>query len=198
VGAKSETRLLALGLRTIGDIAARPREWLTQQLGPQGTHLWALSQGEDARMVEPDRERKSIGAEDTFDHDIADAAALRPHIHSQAERVAARLRALGHRCRTVQLKVKLADFHLITRRATLPDPTDDGERLYRVALALLGGIAPQRVRLTGVSAEGLEAAAQLSLFASQSGKRQALNSVIDSVTQRFGDGTLTTADLLHK
>lgn len=197
VGAKSEERLLALGLRTIGDIAARPREWLQEQLGPQGLHLFALSHGIDAREVEPDRERKSIGAEDTFEHDIRHMEALHPHIHSQAERVAAGLRADGRMCRTVQLKVKFADFRLLTRRVTLRDATDDGEQLYKTALELLAGIHPAPIRLTGVSAEGLEAAAQLSLFApATNGKRRALNAVLDSVTERFGDGALTTADRL--
>ena len=198
VGAKSEERLLSLGLRTIGDIASRPREWLEQHLGAQGLHLAALSHGIDARVVEPDRERKSIGAEDTFDRDVRDWEALRPHLHSQAERVAARLRADRRMCRTVQLKVKLADFRLLTRRATLRDATDDGEQIYRVALELLAGLNPAPVRLTGVSAEGLEPAAQLSLFAPVNGKRRALNAVLDSVTQRFGDGVLTTADRLDE
>ena len=88
-------------------------------------------------------------------------------IHAQALRVARRLRQAGLRARTVQLKLKRADFTLVTRRATLDEPTDDGQLLYREAAALLAREPARPTRLTGVSAQNLVAAAapQLGLFA---------------------------------
>ena len=99
--------------------------------GPSGRALWEQANAIDPRPVIPDRDAKSIGAEDTFDEDLSGVEALAPRIHAQALRVAHRLRRAGLRARTVQLKLKRADFTLVTRRATLDEATDDGQVLYR-------------------------------------------------------------------
>ncbi len=68
--------------------------------------------------------------------------------------MARRLRRAELKTRVVQLKVKLADFTLVTRRTTLPEPTDDGQTIYHAALELLSRVdTPKRIRLTGVSAQ---------------------------------------------
>ena len=97
-----------------------------ERLGQLGRHLWTLSQGIDDREVVPDRRAQSIGAEDTLLEDTADLEALRTQIHAQAVRVGARLRQAGLRARCLQLKLKQHDHRLLTRRVTLPAPTDDG------------------------------------------------------------------------
>ena len=66
VGAKGEQRLRALGIHTVGELAARPEKLLVQHLGEGGRHLWQLAHGEDDRAVVPDREAKSISTETTF------------------------------------------------------------------------------------------------------------------------------------
>jgi DNA polymerase-4 len=146
----------------------------------------------------PDREAKSVGAEDTFETDLDGAEALRPHLHAQALRVGRRLRRAGLRARGVQLKLKLADFTLVTRQATFEHPTDDGQALYRAACELLArNPPPQPVRLTGVSAHGLEpaVAVQTSLLAPPPSPRDALNKALDAINTRYGAETVTTADL---
>ncbi|MCC6806872.1 MAG: DNA polymerase IV [Deltaproteobacteria bacterium] len=202
VGPKTEERMRTLGLKTIGDVAARGAKWLDEYLGSGGVHLWELSQGIDARAVESDRAAKSIGAEDTFEHDIAIGEALHPYIHQQALRVGVRLRKHGLKTRVVQLKLKLADFQLLTRRKTLDAPTDDGQALYQEALALLER-APsgKRVRLTGVSAQDIgETGGQVELFATaktlQSERRGKLNKALDKIAEKFGSDAIATADLL--
>jgi len=80
-----------------------------------------------------DREAKSIGAEDTFDEDLAGTDALLPHVHSQALRVDGVCARAGRKTTVVQLKLKLADFTLLTRQTTLHEPTDDGQAIYRAA-----------------------------------------------------------------
>ena len=127
IGPKSAPRLAALGLRTIGDLARMDPEALERRLGPGGRELWERACGIDPRPVVPDREAKSIGAEETFDDDLAGAGELGPRIHAQALRVGARLRRAGLRARTVQLKIKYADFKIVNRSATLAEPTDDGQ-----------------------------------------------------------------------
>ena len=197
-GRKLEAKLRAMEMATIGDLARRGRERLEQRLGETGRDLWELSQGIDPRPVVPDREAKSIGAEDTFEEDIAAPEELRPHIHAQALRVGERLRRAGLRSRCVQLKLKLDDFQIVTRRTTFAAATDDGQALYRAAMELLRAHPPAApVRLTGVSAQSLEpaAAAQLGLFGGAPTAADKINVALDRITEKFGSGALTTADL---
>jgi DNA polymerase-4 len=196
VGRKTEALLLGLGIRTIGDVAARDGGWLEDRV-PGGRDLWELANGIDPRDVVPDRAAKSIGAEDTFGEDLRGLEALRPHVHGQALRVGRRLRQAGVKTRVVQLKIKLSDFTLLTRRTTLPEPTDDGQEIYRVALQLLAANPPPRpVRLTGVSAQGLgEGRGQMPLFDAERARATRLNAALDRIAERFGTDAVTTADL---
>jgi DNA polymerase-4 len=201
VGPKTEEQLKRLGLTTIGELAQRDPQALVRQLGPGGQHLWELSQGIDLRPVVPDREAKSVGAQDTFDEDLFGLEALKPHLHSQALRVGRRLRRASLKAWAVQLTVKYDDFESLTRRRTLEEPIDDGQRLYREALSLLEKVdLSRRVRLTGVTAQEFEAPkAQLALFAPE-GKPadervQRLNAAIDRIGDKYGTRALITADL---
>jgi DNA polymerase-4 len=198
VGPKLEARLRAMEITTIGDLARRGLERLEQRLGAAGRELWELSQGIDPRPVVPDREAKSIGAEETFEEDLSTVQQLQPHIHAQALRVGERLRRAGLRARCVQLKLKLADFKLVTRRTTFAEATDDGQALYRAAAELLRAHPPAApVRLTGVSAQSLEAvdATQMGLFAAAPTAADRINRALDKITDKFGSGALTTGDL---
>jgi DNA polymerase-4 len=195
VGPKTEALLFELGLRTVGQIAAADPDWLGRRVSG-GRDLWELACGIDPRRVVPDREAKSIGSEDTFDEDVAGKEALLPHVHAQALRVARRLRQAGRKTSVVQLKLKLADFTLLTRRTTLPEPTDDGQVVYRAASALLQAERlSKRVRLTGVSAQSLVMhGGQMTLFDSDR-RAGRLNAALDRIHEKFGPAVLTTADL---
>jgi len=196
VGRKTEARLLELGFRLVGDIAAADPDWFNRRV-PGGRDLWELAQGIDPRPVVPDREAKSIGSEDTFDEDLAGIEALSPHLHAQALRVGRRLRGAGRKAGVVQLKLKLADFTLLTRQQTLPQPTDDGQALYRAAMVLLQAERlTAKVRLTGVSAQSLSAGEQLSLFG-RDRRVGVLNATLDRIAAKFGDGAVTTADVVN-
>jgi DNA polymerase-4 len=198
VGPKTEARLKLLGIKTIGDLARCEAGYLERKLGASGAHLAALSHGVDPRPVVPDREAKSVGAEETFNEDLEGAETLRPHLHAQALRVGRRLRRAGLRARGVQLKLKLADFTLVTRQATFEASTDDGQTLYRAVSELLDRNLPaQAVRLTGVSAQSLEAThpVQTSLLAPPPTPRDVLNRTLDAINTRFGTGAVTTADV---
>ena len=198
IGRQTEAALRPLGLHTIGDLARRSPEWLETRV-PGGRHLWELSQGIDERVVVPDRAAKSIGAEDTFDEDLQQQE-LAPHIHAQALRVGRRLRRAGVKGRVVQLKLKQSDFSLLTRQSTLPDPTDDGQTLYRMAMELLGRLRlPGRVRLTGVSAHELGGGAgerpQLALFSAAPTRADRLNAALDRISAKFGSSAVAPADV---
>jgi DNA polymerase-4 len=110
--------------------------------------------------------------------------------------VGRRLRSAGRQAAVVQLKLKLADFTLLTRQTTLSEPTDDGQTIYRTVSSLLRREKLDgKVRLTGVAAHGLAGGGgQLSLFG---GDRRAgrLNQALDRIANKFGDGKVTTADV---
>ncbi|HME92385.1 MAG TPA: DNA polymerase IV [Myxococcaceae bacterium] len=197
VGKKTESFLLGQGIRTTGDLAAREPSWLEKRLGSGGRHLWDLSRGVDPRPVVPDRLAKSVGAEDTFDEDRRGIAELTAAIHAQSLRVGRRLRRAGLKSAVVQLKVKFSNFKLVTRRTTLEQPTDDGQQIYRTAIALLERLDPdQKIRLTGVSAQGLRRGSeQLSLFDPQPRRGDLLNAALDRIAEKFGAGAISTADL---
>ena len=198
VGRKLEQQLRGWGIATIGDLAARRPEWLAERLGIIGPHLWQLSQGLDEREVIPDRKAKSIGAEDTFEEDLEGPEAVRMAIHAQSLRVARRLRRAGLKGSVIQLKVKLADFTLVTRQTTLAAATDDGQEIYRTAMDLMSRLNPlKKMRLTGVSAHGFERAAdQLQLFSHRPNRAQKLNAALDEISRKFGSDAIQPADLL--
>jgi DNA polymerase IV len=197
IGPKSAKIFDAMGIATVGELAARGLAFLEQRFGPGGRDLWERARGIDPRPVVADRDAKSVGAEETFDEDLRGPEALRPRVHAQALRVAHRLRRAGVRARTVQLKLKRADFTIVTRRVTLDEPTDDGQTIYREAARLLEREPPRPTRLTGVSAQNLVAAAppQMGLFAPPPRPTDALNRALDKITSRFGTAAITTGDV---
>jgi DNA polymerase IV len=209
VGHVTEEALRKVGVATIGDLARTPDAALAGAIG--ATHardLRALALGDDPRDVVPDEAAKSIGAEDTFGEDLADVPALERELLSQATRVGRRLRTAGLAGHVVTLKVKYADFTLVTRRTTLERATDDDRALYGAARALLARVdLALPVRLTGISVSGFAGErerGQLDLFgggapdpsvAEEEGKRRALNAAVDRLADRFGEGSVVPADL---
>jgi DNA polymerase-4 len=209
VGHVTEEALREIGIATIGDLARTPDVALAAAVG--ATHardLKALAVGEDPREVVPDEAARSIGAEDTFGEDLHGAVALERELLSQAGRVGRRLRAAGVAGRVVTLKVKYADFTLVTRRVTLERPTDDDRAILAAARGLLARVDVARpVRLTGISVSGFAAGAergQLELFGGpagaepeppEDGRRRALNAALDRLHDRFGEGAVKPADL---
>jgi DNA polymerase IV len=197
VGPRTDEQLQRLGLRKIGDVARADPVWLDAQLGSTGPWLHDLANGIDPRRVEPDVEAKSVGAEETFDDDL-EGEELLPFIHEQALRVGARLRRAGVKARSVQLKVKYADFRVVTRQETLEAATDDSAEIFRVAARLLGKVEAHPIRLTGVHAADLRTGApQMGLFDGDRKKREALNRSLDAITEKFGGDAILPADLLE-
>jgi DNA polymerase-4 len=204
VGEVTEVALRKIGVATIGDLAALPESALAAAVGgSHARHLRALASGDDPREVVPDEAARSIGAEDTFAEDLVAREALHREILAQAGRVGRRLRAAGLRGRTITLKVKYADFTVVTRRTTLPFATDDDRAIYEAALAQLERVDLGRaVRLTGVSVAGFEGEAeraQLDLFGAPAARpddarRRALNAALDRIADRFGEEAVTRAD----
>ncbi|MGY1826777.1 DNA polymerase IV [Blastococcus sp. SYSU DS0541] len=169
VGPATAERLHQVGVRTVGDLAAKSLPDLVALAGrAHGAGLHALARAEDDRAVVPDREVKSVSHEETFERDLTDLAVLNREIDSMAARVGNRLRASAYSGRTVTLKLRRYDFTTITRSQTLPQPTDDARLIGATARRLLteagtsGGL-----RLLGVGVSGLSLYAQGDLFTAE-------------------------------
>jgi DNA polymerase IV len=196
VGARAEKRLHALGVRTVGELAALPERVLAGQFGEAGRHLWELAHGRDYRAVVPDREAKSVSTETTFARDLDDREALRGILLEMVDQVAGRLRQHGLRARTVELKVRSSDFRTRNRSLSLAEPSDVTEEIWRAAGELFGraltaDVLP--VRLLGVGATKLTrgAAVQGLLFDDDGRERQrAVDRAVDAIRRQFGDGAI--------
>ncbi len=154
VGPATAKKLKERGIHTGADLGAQTPATLHSWLGRFGLFLHGLSQGEDSRQVRTDREPKSRGSETTFNDDVTSLPELEKTIGELSDDVAESLKRLGRGSRTVVLKVKYADFSLVTRTRTLGEETSDRELIARTACDLLrtstdAGQTP--IRLLGVS-----------------------------------------------
>ncbi len=200
VGSATQARLHALGVQTVGDLAALPVVTLTTSVGQAvGRHLHALAQGVDERPVEPDRETKSISHEETFAYDLTDPDAIDTELVRQSDAVAQRLRNHDLAARTATVKVRFGDFTTITRRSTSDRPFTTADELLRAARQLFTTIDPSAgIRLLGVGVAGLTAdpGKQLSfedLLGDTPASAAETAAVIDDVRARFGDGAIGRA-----
>lgn len=204
VGRVTGQTLEQLGVRTIRQVRETPLAVLQQHFGKSGEHLWQLAQGIDARHVVPDREAKSISHETTFAVDLDDREALRAWLLELTEQVGRRLRQHNLFGRTVDLKVRFADFHTISRSKTLAAPSNITEEIWRTAAELLEGCLSSgelRIRLLGVGMSGFDSPRQVqqTLFADEERQKLTqLDEVADQIRDRFGSSALHRASgLLH-
>jgi nucleotidyltransferase/DNA polymerase involved in DNA repair len=138
VGPKSERRLSALGLATIGDIAAQPLERLVDEFGSAyGRHLFEASRGLGSAELNPTREYKSISEETTFDRDTANRAELWRRLRRQATELSQKLQRERLMAGEVAVKVRYGNWETITRQRRLGTPTDDADVLAAGAAALM-------------------------------------------------------------
>ncbi len=192
VGPATEQQLERAGLRTIADVQSRSFEQLVAAFGENlGEHLFVLSNGLDARDVEPDHDAKSIGHEMTFVDDLRTVEQVKAVLLQLSEMVGRRLRQQGVRASVVRLKLRHPDFTTLSRQRKVPATADDLE-FYRVACELLAACWNGRpgVRLLGVTGAGLVAGAapvQGGLFAAPPKKRDQLLKAMDAIRDRHGE-----------
>lgn len=202
VGLVAQERLAAIGVHTVGDVAALHRSHLVAHLGPAGGgHIHALAHNLDPRRVDAGRRRRSIGSQHSFRAGTVGRAEAEEILLEVVDRVTSRLRKGGRVARTVVLRLRFADFTQATRSRTLPEATDATAPVLRTARDLLGeawpmigrrGLTKVGIAVTGLSDQG---ALQLSLpFTKADGPR--LDAAIDQIRQRFGSGSLVRTALV--
>jgi DNA polymerase-4 len=188
VGKVAQARLASDGFRTVGDLQRASAADLARRYGAEGTRLGRLARGIDERPVRAERETKSISAETTFDHDIAEFRQLELRLWRLSEKVSARLKGSALAGATVTLKLKTADFRLRTRAQSFGQPTQLAAKIFACGRELLSRETDgSKFRLIGIGVSALAPAAPGD-FADLIDRRSAdAEHAMDRLRARFGD-----------
>ena len=189
VGAATERRLTEAGFRTIGDIQRAAPGAVEMAVGSQAVLLRALADGIDDRPVRPVREVKSIGDEETYEHDLTDTAEIRRRIAIHSDVVARRLRKKHLAARTVSLKVRFSSFLTVMRSLSFEEATNLQEDIEEAALRLLERIPrTEAVRLTGVTCSNLSPEIDSpSLFPDRRTALRKAARAVDAIQEKYGE-----------
>jgi len=157
IGPATAAKMNRLGLYTGEDIRNQTLDFLERHFGVSGRYYYGISRGIDHRQVRPDRERKSIGAENTFLTDTTDFGTAWGFMEPLIDKVWRYVEANDIKGRTVTLKVKFSDFRIITRSRSGLAPVMSKDELASSVRALLEGVFPvaKGIRLLGVSMSSL-------------------------------------------
>lgn len=154
VGKVTAEKMKGMGLHTGGDLKKLTEVELVKRFGKTGRFFYRIVRGNDDRPVQPHRETKSVGAEDTFPFDLATLEEMDLELDKIADTIYDRLERAGLKARTVTLKIKYHDFKQATRSQSFPEPIGDIETILRTAKELLASTQPgdgKKIRLLGIS-----------------------------------------------
>lgn len=212
VGKRFLEELKKLSIKKCADVLCLDKTFWEQKFGKAGIMLYDRASGIDDREVEPCTERKSESAETTLEENVADKAVLKKWLLVHAERVGAGLRKQNLKGRTINIKIKFADFKQITRQLTLDKQTNATDTIYQNACLLLDDIALSKpVRLIGLGVSGFEELTenkQLSLFSMLEEKeetkemieerRNHLDAALDELRKKYGKSAVIRGKLFSK
>jgi DNA polymerase IV len=200
LGRKTGAKVEAAGIRTLGELRSAPDAVLWPLFGRYSAWMRERASGIDERPVLPEVEEKSLSAEDTFAHDIADVRTLQRQLARLADLAASRLRARQLVAGCIGVKIRRDDFTTFTRQRAVAPPTGEARAVAGVAAELLGrwlaGNPGAKLRLLGVVLTELTPASQLGLFeeARLSGR---LDAALDEARARFGGGALRRGNTIE-
>ncbi len=157
VGEVTAAKMHSLGIFTGADLKQWSQADLVGKFGKVGLFYYKIARAKDDRPVQPNRIRKSIGAENSYDPDLGDRAAMLTALEEVAQTLKQRLDAKQTSGRTLTLKVKYADYQQITRSRTLVEPIADLSIILTLAeeLLTLTDIDHKQVRLVGLTLSNL-------------------------------------------
>lgn len=199
VGKASQASLAALGIATIGQLAAYDRALLAKRLGKAGETIWDFANGLDESPVASFHEGhtpKSVGNGSTFPHDLSGYDEVMSALLTLCDTVATRLRSKNLSCETLSVSVKYPDFKTISRQKRLPRPTFLAKEMALAAWDILRqtGALASPIRSLTVTATGLRPAdepyAQLSLFGGEEReggeKQRHIEEAMDHIRAKYG------------
>lgn len=205
VGPKTAERWARLGLGNVVEVQRMELPALEALIGAEARLLKLRAHGYGGTALSADRLPHSVSRETTLARDLDDPERLERTLGMLTARVASQLREEQLVARTVTLKLRHGDFHTVTRRATLAEPTDLDAELFGAARALFrrAFVDVERrgrsVRLIGIAATNLAAGAPPDLFESETRARQRrLTRAVDAVRERFGFGAVGQAAFVHR
>jgi DNA polymerase-4 len=200
IGRKTEQKLNALGINTVGELSSMPLDALKSHFGASGEVLHRFANGIDDREVEPPAPAKQISRETTFSRDTTDRSQLKATLRYLGERVGADLRQRGKRARCLTLKLRYADFTTITRRHTLSPAFDSDQTIFDTGVMLLKKALSQEkqpVRLIGIGVSDLvESSRQLDMLDPSARRQEQLDRAIDRIRNKYGFTAIQTGRTL--
>lgn len=200
IGRKTEPRLKALGILTIGQLRRADPGLLGPILGNRTDHFLRLARGIDEREVEAARPDKSISGEVTFDCDIVAREALLSELQHQADRVAGRLRKQHLLARTVSVKIRDSAFRTATRSKSMVAGSNSSATIYRMARALFEAWRAEHratpVRLIGVGTSNFED--EPGPGEERDSRERRLDKVVDGIRDRFGENRIAHGQALRR
>lgn len=195
VGPAAQDSLERAGIHTFSDLLRWDQRELSDRFGSMGFRLWHLARGQDKRKVSSRQPVKSISKETTFFEDTSSLDLLDGHIWRLSEQVADRAKAKGKAGRVVTLKLKRANFSLISRRISLRDATQMADTIYHTARGLfdqVGDQGPYRLIGVGISEIVEDSVADLSsdLLDPKAAQRRKAERATDQIRKRFGSDAI--------
>ena len=200
VGPAMAASLEKAGFRTVGDLARADVKDLAERFGAYGLRLSDLAHGRDSRGVNPHEARKGISAETTFFEDLSALGDLEDILAELSEKVGRHARTSGLAGRVVTLKLRTPDFRIITRRRTIPVPTQTARTLFQVGRDLLAKEATGRpYRLIGIGIADLvdAGAVESDFFAGEERRALAGEKTLDAIRARFGADAVTSGRIFR-
>ncbi len=202
IGKVTEAALNGLGIETVAQLAALPRQRLEDTFGRWGSALYRKARGDDTYEFLDDAEAKSISHHHTFSEDVDDISMIETTLSHLCQKAAKRLRDAGLYAGTVTLTLRYAGFETITRARTLPAPTNLDQDVQRVTRELLARHRDpkRRVRLVGVSLTSIShGETQLELLdPARREKLEKLARASDQLRERFGFEKLQLGGSMRK
>jgi len=203
VGKATAARLQRYGITRVKQLRQQAEIFMLEQFGKQGIHLMQLANGVDKRRVQSEHQAKSISHETTFAADIYDDQLLKSVLLGLTEQVACRLRAKNIEGRTVQLKIRNADFNTITRSFTLEHDSNSTQELWQVCSKLFASVRKENkdsIRLIGMGVTGFKnpQAMQHDLFTHSDKKQDIIDKLSDTINERYGKKTVTRGSVRIK
>jgi DNA polymerase-4 len=200
LGRKAGARVEEAGIHTLGQLRSAPDALLWPLFGRYTAWMRERAAGIDERPVLPEVEDKSLSAEDTFEHDIADVRVLQRQLAQLADLASSRLRARKLMAGCIGVKIRRDDFATFTRQRAVTPPTCEARAVAGVAAELLArwlsGNPGAKLRLLGVVLTELTPASQLGLFEeTRQGGR--LDATLDEARARFGGQALRRGNTIE-
>ncbi|MCL4385539.1 MAG: DNA polymerase IV [Actinobacteria bacterium] len=197
VGRVTEENLIKMGIKTIGDVANTPLEFLRLKFGEMGEFMHKMANGIDNREVIPYTEPKSIGREITLSEDTSEAGKIKSILLSLSQKISSNLVREGYKGKTVTLKVRYSDFKGESARITLNKYTDSIFEIYRTSFLLLKkfDLLRKKARMIGISVSNLKSSCLIkSTLFDQKDKEGNITKAITEINSKFGENKIYVAE----